>query len=156
MATPVFSGITLMLNISGSDPSHIEGRTQPPRIMKIKILGALMLLFVGISLGGEDDTHLAYDIIPDVILPDEGTPVIEAYHLILSLKDVELTGSDGGVRIVKRMYCWKFSDYREGLEVRKKLYALGALLSSEDSETLSQLSAIVKELTSASEPTKLQ
>lgn len=123
--------------------------------MKMKTIITLYLLLFWVSAQAQDYPTITFDVISDVTQYGTAGPVTERYHLLISIRDLDVSDADSTVVLKNKMFHWSFANYDEGLQTREALKKLKTLVGIENQETIERISAIVKELTEGTKPGRL-
>lgn len=116
----------------------------------------ITFLLLTVARADEQHKHIRFDVVPDVTIYGDTGPVIEGYHLVIQLKDIELFTETQKVILKQKNFHWKFHSYEESTEVRKGLVKLKSLLGPEHSEEIDKISDIVRELTAGVKPDSVE
>jgi len=99
---------------------------------------------------------ITYDVLEDVTQYGISDPVVESYHLIVTIRDLEVSKGESKVILLRKMLHWKFSTFDEGVQTRESILRLKDLLEEPHHEILEKISEIVRELTNGTKPDTLE
>lgn len=120
--------------------------------MKIILTLGLLLLWAS----ARSEPTITYDVFADVTKYGTSEPVVEGYHLLVFVKDLEVLSDGSKAVLVDKMFHWKFVNYEEGLQTREALLKLKTLVGADHQKPIEQISEIVRELTNGTKPDNLE